>query len=445
MDEKTPAGARDLLARAEKVGAARGLRRMQRDRGREARRDSVLRSYQVLSLAAVVVYAVLVAALGWGWALGVLAVMVLLGWAVVAVVRSPDLAASITVVVLFEIAAVSLSTRFVVEETVPGSVGLLVAVLPLVALFGVHSVRRWVPRRWVYVAAGCLGAVVAVLLSTVNAALGAVVGILWVLAVVLTVAGVGTWWQVKRARWRSGVTVRAPAAAPRKGGPDLGGERMKDEWIAEGVETELQTAVHLLDLPEEWTVLHSREVPGSRADIDHLLVGPTGVYLVDSKNWSGVIKETLVMLDDPDFPDPVKVPVLDGWMDRLPERVTPTLFEAGKVAQALSIPSWAVTVVVALGERVTVPAGGTVLNLDNVEDPTTGGVRHAQVHLMAAREVPGWVASRPVVSWSRPTLTRRVVDKVLRREITGEMVAARDRQFMADLGVAADYVLRPQE
>ncbi len=38
-----------------------------------------------------------------------------------------------------------------------------------------------------------------------------------------------------------------------------------------------------------WTVLHDVAVPGSRANGDHLLIGPPGVFLVDSKAWHGHI------------------------------------------------------------------------------------------------------------------------------------------------------------
>jgi hypothetical protein len=38
-----------------------------------------------------------------------------------------------------------------------------------------------------------------------------------------------------------------------------------------------------------WAVLHDVAIPGSRANGDHLLVGPPGVFLVDSKAWHGRI------------------------------------------------------------------------------------------------------------------------------------------------------------
>jgi Nuclease-related domain len=36
-----------------------------------------------------------------------------------------------------------------------------------------------------------------------------------------------------------------------------------------------------------WVVFHDLAVPDSRANADHLAIGPAGVFLVDSKNWRG--------------------------------------------------------------------------------------------------------------------------------------------------------------
>jgi Nuclease-related domain len=36
-------------------------------------------------------------------------------------------------------------------------------------------------------------------------------------------------------------------------------------------------------------VLHDVAIPGSRADADHVLIGPPGVFLVDTKAWHGHI------------------------------------------------------------------------------------------------------------------------------------------------------------
>lgn len=38
-----------------------------------------------------------------------------------------------------------------------------------------------------------------------------------------------------------------------------------------------------------WSVFHDLAVPGSKANIDHLVITPCGVFVVDSKNWRGSI------------------------------------------------------------------------------------------------------------------------------------------------------------
>ncbi|MEW6474295.1 MAG: nuclease-related domain-containing protein [Actinomycetota bacterium] len=43
-----------------------------------------------------------------------------------------------------------------------------------------------------------------------------------------------------------------------------------------------------------WTVLHDRRVPGSPANIDHLAIGPAGIFVIDTKAWRGELR----LLDD---------------------------------------------------------------------------------------------------------------------------------------------------
>ncbi|MFI6485512.1 nuclease-related domain-containing protein [Nonomuraea sp. NPDC050663] len=49
---------------------------------------------------------------------------------------------------------------------------------------------------------------------------------------------------------------------------------------------ERRTARHLRILTRlGYTVLHDRALPRGRANVDHLVVGPTGVFVIDSKMW----------------------------------------------------------------------------------------------------------------------------------------------------------------
>jgi len=68
------------------------------------------------------------------------------------------------------------------------------------------------------------------------------------------------------------------------------------EWSASmwerGAAGERATANALKALPADtWTVLHDVRWPGRPfANIDHIAVGPGGVFVIDSKNWSGTVR-----------------------------------------------------------------------------------------------------------------------------------------------------------
>ena len=55
---------------------------------------------------------------------------------------------------------------------------------------------------------------------------------------------------------------------------------------ARGAAGELGTAALLERLPRRrWVVLHDLRLPASKANVDHLVIGPTGVWVVDSKAY----------------------------------------------------------------------------------------------------------------------------------------------------------------
>ncbi len=54
-----------------------------------------------------------------------------------------------------------------------------------------------------------------------------------------------------------------------------------------GAEGERRVAARLAELAgEEVLVLHDRRIPGSRANIDHIAIGPAGVYVIDAKRYA---------------------------------------------------------------------------------------------------------------------------------------------------------------
>src|SRR5689334_12696541 len=66
------------------------------------------------------------------------------------------------------------------------------------------------------------------------------------------------------------------------------GDPEATKWAA-GADRERRVADELAKLREAWTVLHDRLIrPGrSESNLDHVVVGPGGLFLVDTKNWSG--------------------------------------------------------------------------------------------------------------------------------------------------------------
>jgi hypothetical protein len=54
-----------------------------------------------------------------------------------------------------------------------------------------------------------------------------------------------------------------------------------------GAKGERLTARRLRRLGRGWTIFHDLAIPGSRANVDHLVIGPPGVFLIDSKHYRG--------------------------------------------------------------------------------------------------------------------------------------------------------------
>lgn len=55
-------------------------------------------------------------------------------------------------------------------------------------------------------------------------------------------------------------------------------------WERGAIGEELM-ARRLTDLPDTFRVLHDRRIRGTRANIDHIAIGPTGVWVIDAKRY----------------------------------------------------------------------------------------------------------------------------------------------------------------
>ena len=115
-------------------------------------------------------------------------------------------------------------------------------------------------------------------------------------------------------------------------------------------------------------VLHDLAVPGSRANLDHLVIGPGGVFVIDSKQYRGRLQ-----LD----------PTGRLWHGRyaLAPALRAVAFEADQAAQVLPDPGVAVVPLVAV-HGAQVPWGKIV----------TDGVP-----VVSARRLPSMLRQLPAV------------------------------------------------
>ena len=68
------------------------------------------------------------------------------------------------------------------------------------------------------------------------------------------------------------------------------GARQSTEAWRIGAEGERLTARTLQKLPASYRVLHDLPMPRSKANIDHVVIGPTGVFSVETKNYKNGVK-----------------------------------------------------------------------------------------------------------------------------------------------------------
>ncbi len=136
-----------------------------------------------------------------------------------------------------------------------------------------------------------------------------------------------------------------------------------------GAEGEERVGKRLAKLPRDrWVTLHDRPLGGGGRNVDHLVIGPGGVFSVNTKNLSGnvIVKENAFLVSG--FPDRALRIARD---------------EAQKVGERLAR---------AAGEDVVVEPVLVVLtpSLDVRARPQG-------VHVLGERDVPDWFAGRPHV------------------------------------------------
>ena len=94
-------------------------------------------------------------------------------------------------------------------------------------------------------------------------------------------------------RWRRAAKEKHPiggrivaALTPR---PKIGPESQPTQAWAVGAEGEERVG-EVLSSASGIVPLHDRRVPGSTANIDHVVVGPSGVFVVDAKKYTGRVE-----------------------------------------------------------------------------------------------------------------------------------------------------------
>ncbi|MET9818306.1 nuclease-related domain-containing protein [Streptomyces sp. NPDC006355] len=115
------------------------------------------------------------------------------------------------------------------------------------------------------------------------------------LTTVLVIAAAVWWWHYRRPRHGAGASADARARAlrtPLVRLADALGIHTRAGALARrsaaGAAGERRTAARLAPLTREgWHVFHDLALPTGRANVDHLLVSPTGaVFLPDTKRWN---------------------------------------------------------------------------------------------------------------------------------------------------------------
>ena len=114
-----------------------------------------------------------------------------------------------------------------------------------------------------------------------------------------------SWWQASDDKWyppelHPSATPPAPPPPEQPAGPAaekptgptvIGTPGVGASEVAErerkGIEGERATSEALSDLPSSYRVAHGLKIGTTKGDIDHLVIGPSGVWVIDSKNWSG--------------------------------------------------------------------------------------------------------------------------------------------------------------
>lgn len=434
----------DALRRAERRGAARGLLNWQRRRATRRRTQMFdLWSGRALVLV-VLVYLITAAAIGLVPALvvtGMLAFVAVIGRAFI---TSTELIIAVVswlvtmAVVVYLLLPTALSMGHYMEP-----VHIAAYLLPIAAAFGPWMLRRHLGNRGITVVIGHVGCLLAAAMMLWSVSLGSLLGMIWVIGVLIVRGGGLVSLRLLGARFRSRIVVNRAARHERNPQvhQDVSDAHLSAEGVQIGAQAELQTAAQLLELDSEWTVLHSRELPGTNADADHIAIGLPGVFLIDSKDWKGEISTQLV--SPPDGGEPFEAYVLDGRMDRLMERITPIAFEARRLAYGLSMSPQDVQIIVCFTKRMKMPKPVLEVEFRDVWDEHDQVVWDPKVTMVSVDSIVGHLLAQPPLVWRHRSRLSRLLDRWRSRDVA-VVDQEKNRRYVRDLGLLADYVFPPK-
>ncbi|MFM9625087.1 nuclease-related domain-containing protein [Streptomyces turgidiscabies] len=173
--------------------------------------------------------------------------------------------------------------------------------------------------------------------------------------------------------WQAGLVVAVGTAAY---GVWRTYRRSRNSW-ATGAAGEEATARLLTRLQRRgYAVLHDRAIPNSRANLDHLVIGPAGVLYVDTKAWRS--KKSTVRVEGGTL--------RYGAYDQT-RALDTVVWEAEQAARALGCE---VRPVIAVqGARIPAPRGRV-----EVRGVTVVSARHLNSMVQGLVPQPGWNAER---------------------------------------------------
>lgn len=285
---------------------------------------------------------------------------------------------------------------------------------------------------------------VGLLLGPLVAVVAGLVGLL----VLNIIRGGGRLWLAHlRARVRSGIHVRVranPATANSRGAV----LKMKRADLRRGEAAEVATGAVLSALGPHWKVMHSRALPGTAADADHIVVGPPGVVLIDTKDWKGeVTVHYRRPTDDDDDQTRGRGETLQavhrhtdgrvieygigGYRDRLATLADTVFDEAMAIAQPLRLTYDDLRVVIVFTDRM-------IFN-----EPIHGQYGLLHVDLVHAADLVAHLNTFP--NKMQFALGRNAIMRAQRKGITEEAVKDEVRRhYLDDLGAAIDWACPPK-